>query len=422
MKKLSFVGLLVLFALVSCDKNDAVIDNPAMQRSPSQTGEIDKLGYLNQAAAIEAAILFYDQEYKRGNLSVKDMSIIPDAKNQTAFYAVNFEEGGFIVISGNAKYVPVIATSEKGYFADIMKNSKDVPEALLGYFAEHIILQEAAMKAPINSHYIYEWERAVNLKMWSGRWDEYMYWLPPCPPLIYYAQPYPYPFGVLPMSTNWGRKAPYNDYLGGIVARSTTSATAQLLRVYEKTNVFNWNIMPDVALVGGGAGTVEAAKLYQYAHNNNGSATDLAVLSAFRNQYGFPNATLGNYNISHIFKSVANDGPVYVSGFAAHAGFWVPFFPQLEMFMNAESKYAFVIDDAKTWYTSVTDECLQVTYKQMGYNFHINWGDTDADNGWNNYNAWYLASLSLNNLELLPDVSATYGVQFNKRCIYGLSR
>jgi len=31
-------------------------------------------------------------------------------------------------------------------------------------------------------------------------------------------------------------------------------------------------------------------------------------------------------------------------------------------------------------------------------------------------------SLSLNNLELLPDVIAPYGVHFDKRCIYNLSK
>ena len=424
MKRFSFFGLLALFALISCNKDEAVIDNPAKHRAPVQMGEIDEFGNLDKDAAVNMAVLFYEQEYKRANLKVQDVSIIPNGKMEPAFYAINFAEGGFIVISGNAKYVPVIATSENGYFADIIKAGKDVPEALLGYFAEHIILQEAAMNAPLNSAFVYGWERVELFTKLTMRWQEYERWVyeRPCPPIIYYAQPNPNPYGVLPMTTNWGRQAPYNDYLGGNTARSTTSATAQLLRVYEKTNAFNWGIMPDVALIGGGAGTVEVAKLYEYAKNNNNIAIDLAVLSAFQNVYGFPEAKLGNYNINRIFEQVAGKGPVYVSGWAKHAAFWLPNFPHLELFMNSDYKYAFVIDDAKLWWTTVKDDCGQASFVFQGANFHINWGDTNIDNLDWHYNGWYLSSYSSNNIELLPDVSAQYGVHFDKRCIYELSK
>jgi len=428
MKKLSFFGLLALFALISCNKNEAVIDNPAVQRAPISTGVIDASGNLDQTAAVDLATLFYQQDYKRVNLKIQDVSIISNDKMEPAFYAVNFTEGGFIVISGNAKYVPVIAISENGYFADILKVGTDVPEALLGYLVEQVILQEAAKNAPINPYYIIQWERiglATNL---TKQWDEYNAWSyqRPCPPIIYYSPPNPNPLGVLPMTTNWGRQYPYNFELGVIVARSTTSATAQLLKRYEKTNAFNWGIMPDVA-IGGGAlpvSTAEIAKLYKYAQDNNGNAIDLSILSAFKNTYGFPNAVLGNYNIDKVFKSVTNDGPVYVSGWAKHASFWLQLFPHLEAFLNPEYKYAFVIDDAKLWWTTEKDDCEQNYFVFQGANFHINWGDSNLPNPYWNYNGWYLSSYSTNNIELLYDdeIVAPYGVNFNKRCIYNLSK
>lgn len=84
---------------------------------------------LTASDAETLAGIYADKDKTRatGGKSVKNVVAINDSNGNPAIYAVNFNEGGYILVSATTKYVPVLAIVDKGeYSSDNEKTGEDV--------------------------------------------------------------------------------------------------------------------------------------------------------------------------------------------------------------------------------------------------------------------------------------------------------
>lgn len=195
-----------------------------------------------------------------GNNKIKSYFAINDTYNQPAFYIVNFESNaGFLFVSADYNISPILAFIEKGEF------KKDiVPAGLIKWVSKPIDNIETVRKG------LYDNTASAKLE-----WDNYFIKngsidysinnnfralgqaMPPPPP--------PMPSNVIPTSVSigpllpvtWGQECSFNELCGdpsvnynctdfyncstrpctGCVA----TATAQVIKYWQPTNVFNYN-------------------------------------------------------------------------------------------------------------------------------------------------------------------------------------
>lgn len=117
----SFIlGLVVLFSLslLSCTQ-DELIDNSVLKSESIETLTKSSTG-LNQAVTKEQALhvanLFLERPsvQTRSDEGTKVKELKEDGK--TLVYVINYDRGGFALVSGSTDYYPVLAYSDKNHF------------------------------------------------------------------------------------------------------------------------------------------------------------------------------------------------------------------------------------------------------------------------------------------------------------------
>jgi hypothetical protein len=372
----SIIGLLFLF---SCQKDDENFDKGATTRNAKN--------YVSKEMAVNAATIFL-QKYHASN---SDVSRIADVSktimnvftfktesNDDAMYAINYEEGGFILVSSDNRVSPIRAFSEEGYFSN---NIDEIPDPVVSWMEEekesvkYVIDNQLTQKVQIKE----EWDFVSNTTTTYATCSNGFFQKGPL------------------MTTTWGQGIGYNNLIPVFCSNPSygnrpptgcvTTATAQVLKYHHKPNsIYDYSQMPNnygsyqtQALM---FNTGLALGISYNSCESSGTNTE-NISSVLMNIFGYSNVVyLTAYNTSLIFNQILVNKPVILRGGRRRDGITYPW----------------------NYYTGghawVADGCLFVVLQvpngsgncdSYGFNFlHMNWGWGDLGiDDIKNYNGWY---------------------------------
>ena len=132
--KLLTFSMTIMMIVASCGNDSGDAPESPVDEMKNLTGTLDNrlpIG-LKDLTALDAKTLAgifagKDKTRATGGKSVKNVVTINDHKGEPAIYAVNFNEGGYLLVSATTNYVPVLAIVEKGeYKVDKEATGEDV--------------------------------------------------------------------------------------------------------------------------------------------------------------------------------------------------------------------------------------------------------------------------------------------------------
>lgn len=327
--------IILLFSVVilfSCD----IID-----RANNQLDTNSNMVDINSAKAIASDISFKTSEnsiLQKGNMltkkKVKSVDSINDDSGEAALYVINYEEGGFLILSSDNRIQPVLAFSNESSFE---LGLEEIPEGVTDWIADKKeFVKEIRSKnreqtekekkawdltiiQAIVSQGIEEKKGGTN----SGSGDTNVLVVPPDPdecttqfivkgPLI---------------STKWDQYENFN----GLIEFGNCSNTynknklvgclgisiAQILYYHKKSGTYNWDQIPIYG------GTNETYQLVLDAAESVGTvygcyqsgASFSKTLGAFKTDFGYRYGNYStNYSYSQARSSLNNNNPVLLTG------------------------------------------------------------------------------------------------------------
>ena len=236
--------------------------------------------------------------------NIKKISSFNDRKGVVAMYAVNFEKGGFIVLSADKRAPEVLAFSEDQSFEKkVFEMSEEMPYGIT-IWIENIQNSISAFRYDSFKYEDNKTNNNYNITTYSNEIN-----VP--------AANTPYL-----LTTTWGQANGYNDSLvycnapQKMLAGCATVAIAQILKYHGYPNVYNWSAMYN------NAATPETARLYKEIVNisnatpNGCSSTSTTFPhwgQATLAYFGFTN-TDNYFNCNAIKTDISNNRPVLIYG------------------------------------------------------------------------------------------------------------
>jgi hypothetical protein len=341
--KLFITFLVMAIAVVGCKKSADNIDD-----APLEIGEIkNHMVSLAQAEKVSVLHSIYPEnlsasskknsgtsllssktivaQQPKSEKSVKNTFSVKEGQTNATAYVINYNEGGYIIVSGDDRMVPILAHSDKGSFE--MTEISKLPNGLRQWFSDNhnYILDLRSGKSN-------DFKRANYTK---SLWKEFEYktalkkgnistlTIPTCGALnvgeLYYS---PEEYGPY-MITNWGQDVGFNDLAPsspycaswrnyrapiGCVA----VAMGQVMYYHQSPSRYNWSIMPtDVG------STETSTMLYDAALSVNmhwgscdGSwAWFSNIEEGLEDDFGY-SATTAPYNFATVFTNISFGSPV----------------------------------------------------------------------------------------------------------------
>ncbi len=393
-KKLSFFIVILLF--ISCDKDDQ-IENKEIPASDHFVG-------LAEIEAIAGGIEFpdgNDSKLKSTGPQTKSISSINEIKNEgeeTLFYIVNYDEGGFILLSSDKRSIPVLAYStdnnfevdEYSYPSGVkvwMDDAKKQIESIKSSGSEqsHMAkkswesIQQALIgevsslkKEPIPDC----WEHTEIIT--RGPIDDVPTW----------GQEYPYNTEMP------NRSCPSPDTMQQHYVGCVPLSMAVVMRYHEHPTSYTWNSMP----LGSGNSTIAAFLddihddiKYETANTQpdykcNGTGVNLNKPDEiFTDHYEYTSATHTSFNHNSIKNDIVYDRPVIFYGTDEY---------------DPSDKHTWVCDGYKE-FVYYDDDCN--SWSSMSY--HMAWGYGTAANGWFSYGSFNMGVYYLNDdLEMIYNI------------------
>lgn len=315
---------------------------------------------------------------------VKDISSIPDDNNIPAFYIINYEEGGFILLSADKRVSPIFGFSECNNFPQQSELRPPALELMLTTLKDKIML--VRKNNPSATKLVQqEWNNLETNSLGSQTMN--------------IIQPPPDPTGCVDiyeqggplLSTQWGQGIPYNSYLPSKLAACgtydnfkagcTTVAMAQVMKYYQKPTSYNWSLIID----GAQATARLISNMDSIMHPEylcGGTKLDVSVAPGYlKNSFGFSSADYSGYDYSTVLSELSINRPVILEGNDGYNhGTWV------------EPRY-----EGHTWVADGFIHNIICMYDNYGVfigtasylYFHMNWGyDGSGDGyfGFDNFN------------------------------------
>ncbi len=376
MKRLYLV--FIVLVIYSCEKSQKVKVSDEFSLMSNNAVSERMLCPTSDTLTVEDAIILSELYQKKCSVLTKSnqkmiSNVVPiNGNNQSPLmYAINYQGGGYLLVSATKKYYPIIASVEKGSFSYDENN----PSSLLinDYLFD---LEQANCREGYNSvlHSIwsqYEYSNVIErgyAKTKSGEeiWDEYYdllydnyYWdwinagynvyflhNPPLdmPEDVYedfciiaeddedlesLGLDYRYTsiiterlvqnnttVGPL-IHTKWGQSSPWNGLVpSNNLLGCVTVATGQIMRYHTKPASFSWSDMPVDT-----CNTTIQSFLANLKNNllvyNGGSS--IYISNVLLGLYGY-STTIINHSVSQVVSSLASGNPVYMRGFDAARG------------------------------------------------------------------------------------------------------
>jgi len=381
-----FFFFLSSILLISCDKQGG--ENVLQPNSSN----------VNQKIALKIAQSFFKKENKTGKginntKTIDNIILHKTAKNENAFYVINYKEGGFLIISADNRISPILAFSETDKFdTNLTKTPEPVIDWMeskkeqVQYIIDHNLKQ--------NKNIALEWNKATTQyngtvqkqqpKSITGRIDP-----DPITCTDVYITKGPL---MITKWDQWGNcfnnlipyDCPYNPG-GKAPTGCVATAMAQVMRYFQKPNTYNWSNMPatygtsDTQLLMKNAG---AAVGMQYSCDGSG-AKNSNIPAALINSFRYSNASYTTtYNSTIITNNIDANKPVILGGFP-----------------SSGSGHSWVCDgyQRNTYYdTDSQGNCTG--YATTTLYLYMNWGWHGSDNGYYAYDNFKLSDgTSFNN-------------------------
>jgi hypothetical protein len=295
--------LLGIIFLISCSKDEVVTTK---NYSSNEENDVSKETVLVIAQNFFKNTNTKNQKGTNSTKTVKSIFEHNTNNNNKAFYVVNYDEGGFIIIAADDRVSPVLAFSDSGSFSSTAKEIippvqywMDGIKDQVQFAIDNNLTQKKEIKL--------QWEGLVtnNTKQVKNT-NSSITSKPITPPPtecedIYLVK------GPL-LTTSWGQEFSYNnlvpkdcpDNFGGKAPTGcVATAMAQVMRYYHKTNTYNWANMPD------SFGTSDTQLLMENAgasvnmrYECDGSwAYSTAIAPALMSTFGFSNANHADYDL-----------------------------------------------------------------------------------------------------------------------------
>lgn len=329
-----------------------------------------------------------------GNNRIKSSFSFNDDSGYPAVYIFNFENGGFLFVSGDYNQQPVLAFVEQGEF----KKDK-VPATFIEWINRTFENTEVVRKG------LYD-----NSKLAHRAWADYLAAnnitnadLPKLPPPDPGCQETSHNTTVGPLlPVTWGQGCSYNDLCP---SRSCTNicfgspnawtgcvatSTAQIIRYWQTNTTYGYNY----ATMPAGSGDIEVQRLMRdlglsqnlsmdYGCDGSGANAE-RVPGTLKSNFGFTSANRIGYDIGtyqRVQNNLSNHWPVLLEGCRSRT--------------NRFLGWIYTYDNCHEWVcdgysaTDITWCNPDGTGGGAGYlYFHMNWGWHETWGG-NDYNGWF---------------------------------
>ncbi|MXV37822.1 hypothetical protein GO491_03885 [Flavobacteriaceae bacterium Ap0902] len=301
---------------------------------------------------------------------IKSILEVPDKDKKTAYFIINYEGGGFIILAGDKRSEPVLAFSETNKF-DL--ESDYFPTGFVSwlYSSKENIEKIREKNEKINPQTERQWD---NLQ--KGGADVISYRIiepeePDCTPYTVQKGPF--------LQTTWGQGCGYNSQTpsmscgpcGYAWTGCVATAMAQVMKYHQYPTSYSWSSMPN------SYGTSTTSILMRdigdavnmnYECDGSGADTQDEVASSFKNDFGFSSASYSGYNYQTVKNELSYNRPVILKG-GRKSGWWI--------FAQYKDGHAWVCDG----YLNYIDPCWGSMLK-----FNMNWGWNGSYNGWYSFN------------------------------------
>lgn len=300
---------------------------------------------------------------------IKTILEVPDKDEKTAYFIINYEGGGFIILAGDRRSEPILAFSETNEF-DF--ESDYFPSGLVSwlYSSKDYIEKIREKNEKISPQTEKQWN---NIQ--TGGADVISYIIEPeepdCTPYIIQKGPF--------LQTTWGQGCGYNSLTPSMTCGPcgyawtgcVATAMAQVMKYHQYPTSYSWSSMPN------SYGTTTTSILMRdigdavnmdYECDGSGADTQDEVASSFRNDFGYSSASYSDYNYQTVKNELNYNRPVILRG-GRNTGWWI--------FGQYSDGHAWVCDG----YLYYIDPCWGSILK-----FNMNWGWEGTYNGWYSFN------------------------------------
>lgn len=341
---------------------------------------------------------------------VKSTFTIKPNGGDPSMYIINYEGGGFIIISGDNRMTPLLAYSETNPF---ITDKKNLPGGLLEWLSK----VDATISEIRNSNVRQDkdikkvWDR-FNRKEMTGAYSKRS--MTTAGTITYdgdcnygstgytqYTEQNPL------TASEWNQDNGYNDLLqssnctnpsnGRVWTGCVATAMAQVMRFYQHPSNYNWGSMPL------NSGSSETSRLMRdlglssnldmsYSCDGSGASTS-RVPNTFQN-FGYSGGSYSDYNYFTVKNEVYAGYPVILAG-GSNGGWWI--------FGQYQNGHAWVCDGVVEYmyYNCVPDpntpgEQISVYAGHYDASLHMNWGWGGSWNGWYSAYNWNPSTLTFN--------------------------
>ncbi len=373
------VSCFVLLLSFSCqDKQDALPQNELQNEN-------------NEFFVTENAATFFADNFAKELITTKKNSLkskklktvnkITDEKGEELIYVINYEDGGFLLLSADKRVAPVLAFSETNSFTSEESDLRGGVNFWVQTTKEGIKSVKKENKEQ-SEEVKFLWNKYLSsssLKVYDPENP------PPCQDVYTWVGPL--------MQTKWDQGCTFNslldpcsnpDYCNKVPAGCVAVAMAQVMKYHQYPSSYSWSSMPNTY------GTSATAGLMY----------DLGVPSALDMDYTCSNSTVSSYNIVPTFENVFS-----YSTSATHANYNQA---TVKYEIDYDRPVILVGTDGTEAHAWVCDGYASAYYCELGVttlHFHMNWGwlgEYDAYFAYNNFN---------------PD---TYSFNTNRKMVTGI--
>lgn len=352
--------------------------------------------------------------------TIADVFSVKPTTDNPSMYVVNYNGGGFSIISGDNRMTPILAFSEN---AQLSMKEKELPQGLINWFvdASSYITEIRKSNANQNEYIKKRWDKLklnneTTTDTKKGRISsgtEGCDWA--------------YSFMIEPLlQTTWDQTGTgFNSQMPQLTCNGSTdraptgcvaTATAQVMRYHEFPTSYNWGSMSSFT------GGTETAKLMKdlgtwsnldMTYGCNASSSTIENIPRTLSNFGYPNTSCSDYSFSGVANELSSHRPVILAG-GRQNGWWV--------FSSYEDGHCWVADGLYQYFTygsqpdpNTPGECLSVLVDYGDY-LHMNWGWRGIANG-------YFYAYNFNPQVPLPDGTIkTYSFNYKTRMITGIKK
>ena len=380
-KQLSLLIFVVLFTF-SCSK-----DNELEKTKFLANENFMELSTIKEIASnINFPVKEDSSSLKSTTTQAKSINSINEIRNKsgkTSFYIINYNEGGFVILSADKRTQPILGFSINNNF---LVDENSYPLGLEMWMDDAI--------EQINDIQLSNIEQSPKEKI---AWDlvqqsiiEEINTLKREPIEDCYEHTEIYTKGPL-MNTTWYQTGGFNDELPYIVCSGSSFqvyagcvpiAMAQVMKYHQHPTNYNWSSMPLTSATSTTANFIKdihdaIGNVYNdepsYECDGTGVSSSANMGNVLISQFNYSNAIKANYNDNTVKSNISYNRPVILSG------------------SNSTSGHMWVCDGYRTT-TYYNDDCMAIGY----LHFHMNWG-WRRNNGWYSFNNFNPGNTNYNN-------------------------